>query len=74
MAQKILIFKNFYFFIFFFIFTYSAYGEIISGKAKVIDGDTISINNSKIRLHGIDAPELDQKSFSSWSSGQYEYL
>ena len=73
MAQKILIFKNFYFFIFFFIFTYSAYGEIISGKAKVIDGDTISINSSKIRLHGIDAPELDQKCLyekKQWSCGQ----
>ena len=31
--------------------------KIISGIAKVIDGDTIRINNNKIRLFGIDAPE-----------------
>ena len=33
----------------------------ISGKAKVIDGDTIKINNEKIRLLGIDAFEIKQK-------------
>ena len=31
--------------------------DIISGIAKVIDGDTIYINNKKIRFSGIDAPE-----------------
>ena len=31
--------------------------EKVSGIAKVIDGDTISINNIKIRFSGIDAPE-----------------
>ena len=30
---------------------------LISGKAKIIDGDTIKINNKKIRFGGIDAPE-----------------
>ena len=34
--------------------------EIISGIAKVVDGDTIKIENKKIRLHGIDAPEIKQ--------------
>ena len=29
----------------------------IKGKAKVVDGDTITINNTKIRFSGIDAPE-----------------
>ena len=29
-------------------------------KLEVIDGDTIKINNFKIRLHGIDAPEMGQ--------------
>jgi len=33
----------------------------INGVAKVIDGDTVSINSSKIRLFGLDSPELDQK-------------
>jgi len=32
----------------------------LSGKAYVIDGDTIVISKIKIRLAGIDAPELDQ--------------
>ena len=32
----------------------------LSGKCYVIDGDTIAINRVKIRLAGIDAPELHQ--------------
>ena len=35
--------------------------KIISGVAKVIDGDTIKIEKKKIRLFGIDAPEKKQK-------------
>ena len=35
--------------------------KLISGVAKVIDGDTIRIKNKKIRLFGIDAPEKKQK-------------
>jgi len=34
--------------------------KVISGKAKVLDGDTIKINKIKIRLFGIDAPEKNQ--------------
>lgn len=34
-------------------------GELV-GRAYVIDGDTIVIKRRKIRLAGIDAPELDQ--------------
>jgi endonuclease YncB( thermonuclease family) len=33
---------------------------IISGKPWVIDGDTVSISSTRIRLEGIDAPEADQ--------------
>ena len=29
-------------------------------KSKIIDGDTIKINDQKIRLFGIDAPETKQ--------------
>ena len=32
----------------------------VSGKARVVDGDTIHIGKTKIRLHGIDAPEMDE--------------
>ena len=31
--------------------------KIISGKAVITDGDTVKINNKKIRFSGIDAPE-----------------
>ena len=34
--------------------------KIITGKARVTDGDTIKINDQKIRLFGIDAPETKQ--------------
>ena len=33
----------------------------ISGIPKVVDGDTIHINNYKFRLEGIDAPEMRQQ-------------
>ena len=32
----------------------------VTGKARVVDGDTLHINQTKIRLHGIDAPEMKQ--------------
>ena len=32
---------------------------VISGRCWVIDGDTIVINKTRIRLAGIDAPELE---------------
>ena len=34
--------------------------ESISGPAAVIDGDTIELHGSRIRLYGIDAPETAQ--------------
>jgi len=43
------------------------------GPARVIDGDTISIGETRIRLEGIDAPEAGQtcqrKWIGSWSCG-----
>ena len=39
--------------------------EEISGIPKVIDGDTIHINNYKFRLEGIDAPEIFQTCVAS---------
>lgn len=32
----------------------------VSGKLRVIDGDTIDVGETRIRLHGIDAPERGQ--------------
>jgi endonuclease YncB( thermonuclease family) len=32
----------------------------IVGRASVVDGDTLDIRRTRIRLHGIDAPERDQ--------------
>ena len=40
--------------------------KIISGIARVIDGDTIQIHKKKIRLFGIDAPEKNQQCRKPW--------
>ena len=46
---------------------------IISGPARVIDGDTIDIAGTRIRLEGIDAPEAGQTcqtaTAQSWACG-----
>jgi len=44
----------------------------IFGAARVIDGDTIALDSTRIRLHGIDAPEANQRCTrdnTSWSCG-----
>ena len=43
------------------IFFSNSIAEEISGIPKIVDGDTIHINNYKFRLEGIDAPEMKQK-------------
>ena len=34
-------------------------GDLIIGPCFVIDGDTVDINGTRIRLYGIDAPEME---------------
>jgi len=71
--------NKYFLFIFFFLHScsHSLYGndvQEIFGKARVIDGDSIEINNNKIRLLGIDAFEKKQKCFrkdgSSYKCGE----
>ena len=49
------------FIIIFLIFVSKVTAEEISGIPKIIDGDTVHINNYKFRLEGIDAPEMRQQ-------------
>ncbi len=46
-------------------YNYYSYQNLISGSAKIIDGDSISIDGNEIRLYGIDAPEISQKCFDN---------
>lgn len=39
----------------------AATSDTITGRASVIDGDTIEIAGKRLRLHGVDAPESWQK-------------
>lgn len=41
--------------------------DYLTGYALVLDGDTIVVAGERVRLHGIDAPELDQ---TFWYRGQ----
>ena len=47
--------------IFFLIFLSDTIAEEISGVPKIVDGDTVYINDNKFRLEGIDAPEVKQQ-------------
>ena len=60
MVHKILIFKLLFIVCVLFSSSNIYSQEVIQGKVNIIDGDTIHIGNNKIRLHGIDAPEINQ--------------
>ena len=47
-------------------------GPTVSGPARVVDGDTLEVRGTRVRLHGIDAPESKQRCRSAqrtWSCG-----
>lgn len=50
----------------------------LAGRASVIDGDTIDIRGTRVRLHGIDAPETGQpcttRAGHQWRCGQQAAL
>lgn len=47
----------------------------IRGKLRVVDGDTVDVGKTRVRLHGIDAPERDQPcttlSGQNWACGDW---
>ena len=47
----------------------------ITGTVRVIDGDTLDVGQTRIRLHGIDAPEIDQSCTTltgqNWACGDW---
>ena len=45
----------------------------VSGEARAVDGDTLTVGGVRVRLYGIDAPEADQtcrKDGTDWACGQ----
>src|SRR5689334_16861478 len=46
----------------------------LAGVARVIDGDTIDVQGTRIRLEGIDAPEIAQtcasRMLGTWRCGE----
>ena len=55
----------------------SIHAQTLTGRASVIDGDTITIHGTRIRLHGIDAPESGQSCAlegKRWRCGQQAAL
>ena len=39
----------------------AAMASEVTGRAQVVDGDTLIVGGVKVRLFGVDAPELDQR-------------
>jgi endonuclease YncB( thermonuclease family) len=48
---------------------------LLQGEARAIDGDTLQVGDTRLRLHGIDAPELRQTCEDSagetWACGRH---
>lgn len=49
--------------------------ETLTGRASVSDGDTLRMGDRRIRIHGIDAPEMDQTCTrtggADWACGRW---
>ena len=48
-------------------------GRVLSGRVRVVDGDSLALAGERIRLHGIDAPESAQTCHaggSRWRCGE----
>jgi len=47
---------------------------LLQGEARAVDGDTLQVGDTRLRLHGIDAPELRQTCEDSageaWACGR----
>ena len=55
-----IVFKFFLLPVFVFGLSFPTLAGTITGQARIIDGDTLQIAGKRIRLHGIDTPELRQ--------------
>lgn len=50
-----------------------AHAQVITGSATAADGDSLVVAGQKVRLFGIDAPELNQtcqRDGETWACGQ----
>ncbi len=47
---------------------------LLQGEARAVDGDTLQVGDTRLRLHGIDAPELRQtcedQAGEAWACGR----
>ena len=53
--------------------TVEAYRPTVSGRVRIVDGDTLDIGGVQVRLHGIDAPESRQSCVADgrrWACGE----
>lgn len=67
---KLVIFLGFALLILFIVPFYPFEKKLEGVVTDVLDGDTLIVQNQKIRFYGIDAPEIEQKSFDGKSIGR----
>lgn len=49
-------------------------GGVITGKAVALDGDTLWLEDQRVRLWGIDAPEMNDWPWGAWARGRLDSL